>query len=167
MESCSPLRLKYNILGAFSLIWLKIWCLWPYQAWLGYYLRILVAWVQTDLLECISIVVSSTLFSYLCREHFTCLYSCSLVACLFVGNIHYWEALSDWTPLTLLYTFISPLHTSHLQKNVIIYCCLRFPPLGGAMIRESVFWLITHIYFVTHSKNLYTSVHWIMLNLMI
>ena len=41
----------------------------------------------------------------------------------------------------------------------------QFPPLGGTIIKESVFWLITHIYFVAHSKSLYPLIHWIVLNL--
>ena len=35
-------------------------------------------------------------------------------------------------------------YTSHLPKNFTIYCCLQFPPLGGPIIKESAFWLITH-----------------------
>ena len=46
-------------------------------------------------------------------------------------------------------------YKSHLAKNVIIYCRPEFPPLGGAVIKESAFWLITPIYFVAHSKTLY------------
>ena len=34
---------------------------------------------------------------------------------------------------------------SHLPKKFIIYCHPQFPPLGGAIIKESVFWLITHL----------------------
>ena len=34
---------------------------------------------------------------------------------------------------------------SHLAKHFIIYCRPEFPPLGGAVIKESAFWLITHI----------------------
>ena len=45
-------------------------------------------------------------------------------------------------------------YTSHLPNNVLIYCRPQFPPLGGSKINESVFWLITHIYFVAHSKTL-------------
>ena len=37
-------------------------------------------------------------------------------------------------------------YTSHLPKNVIIYCRPQLPPLGGAIIKESTFQLITHIY---------------------
>ena len=36
-------------------------------------------------------------------------------------------------------------YTSYLPKNVIIYCRPQFPPLGGAIIKESAFWFITHI----------------------
>ena len=50
-------------------------------------------------------------------------------------------------------------YKSHLAKNFMIYCHPEFPPLGGAIIKESVFWLISPIYFVTHSKTLYPRVH--------
>ena len=36
-------------------------------------------------------------------------------------------------------------YRSHLVKNVIIYHRCDFPPLGGAIIKESAFWLITAI----------------------
>ena len=42
-------------------------------------------------------------------------------------------------------------YTSHLPKNVIIYCRPQLPPLGGAIIKESTFQFITHIYFVARS----------------
>ena len=42
---------------------------------------------------------------------------------------------------------------SHLSKNFRLYCQLQFPPLGGARIKESAFWLITHILCLTF-KNL-------------
>ena len=58
-------------------------------------------------------------------------------------------------------------YTSHLLKNVMIYCRPRCPRLGGAIVKESAFWLITHRYFVTHSKTLYPRIHWIVLNLVI
>ena len=53
--------------------------------------------------------------------------------------------------------------SSHLPKNFIIYCCPWFPPLGGAIIKESGFWLKTHIYFVAHSKTFYPHIHWTVL----
>ena len=34
-------------------------------------------------------------------------------------------------------------YLSHLPKNVIIYCRPQFPPLGGAIINKSGFWLMT------------------------
>ena len=43
-------------------------------------------------------------------------------------------------------------YKSHLAKNFLIYCHSEFPPLGGAVIKESAFWLITRIYFVAYSK---------------
>ena len=46
-------------------------------------------------------------------------------------------------------------YKSRLAKNVIIYCRPESPPLDGAVIKESAFWLITPIYFVAHSKNVY------------
>ena len=55
-------------------------------------------------------------------------------------------------------------YTSHLLKNVIIYCRPQFPGLG-AIIKKSAFWLLTPIYFVAHSKTLYPHIHWIVLNL--
>ena len=39
-------------------------------------------------------------------------------------------------------------YMSHLPRKFMIYCRPPFPPLGGAIIKESAFWLITHIYFV-------------------
>ena len=72
--------------------------------------------------------------------------------------------------MILYYLFFSlPEHTtpqnspnlkckSHLAKNVIIYCCPEFPPLGGTVIKESSFWLMTPIYFVAHSKTLYVCI---------
>ena len=56
-------------------------------------------------------------------------------------------------------------YKSHLAKNFIIYCRPEFTPLGGAVIEESAFWLITPIHFVAHSKTLYPCVQWIVLNL--
>ena len=55
-------------------------------------------------------------------------------------------------------------YTSHLLKNVIIYCRPQFPGLG-AIIKKSAFWLLTPIYFVAHSKTLYPHIRWIVLNL--
>ena len=49
-------------------------------------------------------------------------------------------------------------YMSHLPKNFIIYCRPRFPPLGGVIIKESAFGLITLIYFIAHSKTLYPCV---------
>ena len=45
-------------------------------------------------------------------------------------------------------------YKSHLAKNVLIYCRSEFPPLGGTVIKESAFWIITLIYFFAHSKPL-------------
>ena len=56
------------------------------------------------------------------------------------------------------------VYTSHLLKNFITYCRSQFPSLGGAIIKESVFCIITHTYFVPHSKTLYPRVHWIVVN---
>ena len=42
----------------------------------------------------------------------------------------------------------------HLAKNCIIYCRPKFPPLDGAIIKESAFWLIIPIYCVAHLKTL-------------
>ena len=50
------------------------------------------------------------------------------------------------------WTCLKTHQTWNISHNFIIYCCPEFPPLGGAIIKESVFWLITPIYFVTHSK---------------
>ena len=41
-------------------------------------------------------------------------------------------------------------YTSHLPKMFIMYCCPQYPPLGATIIKESAFWLTTHIYFVAH-----------------
>ena len=41
---------------------------------------------------------------------------------------------------------------SNLAKNVIIYCHSEFPPLGGAVINESMFWLITPKYLLHIQK---------------
>ena len=49
-------------------------------------------------------------------------------------------------------------YKSHLAKNFIFYCRPEVPPLGGAVIKHSAFWLISPIYFVAHSKTLYPRV---------
>ena len=49
-------------------------------------------------------------------------------------------------------------YKSHLVKNCMIYCCPQFSPLGGTIIKESAFWLITPLHFVTHSKTLYQQI---------
>ena len=49
-------------------------------------------------------------------------------------------------------------HCLYISQSIVV--------LRGAVIKESVFWLITHIYFVTHWKTLYPPVHWIVLNLL-
>ena len=36
-------------------------------------------------------------------------------------------------------------YMSHLLKNIIMYCCPQFPPQGGAIIKGSAFWIITHV----------------------
>ena len=56
---------------------------------------------------------------------------------------------------------------SHLAKIFIIYCRPEFPPLGGAVIKHSAFWLITPIYFVAHSNSLYPRVQWSGLSLVV
>ena len=43
-------------------------------------------------------------------------------------------------------------YKSILAKNFIICCHPEFPPLGSAIIKESAFWLITPIYFVSHDN---------------
>ena len=48
----------------------------------------------------------------------------------------------------------------HLPKNCICFC-LEFPPLSGAIDKESAFCLITPIYFVSHSKTIYPCSRWI------
>ena len=55
----------------------------------------------------------------------------------------------------------------NLPRIFTIYCHPEFPPLGGAIITERVFVLITPIYFITHSKTLYPRDHLIELNLVI
>lgn len=47
-------------------------------------------------------------------------------------------------------------YSSHLPKMFRFYCRCEFLPLGVTIIKESVFWLKTHIYFVAYSK---TSIH--------
>ena len=58
---------------------------------------------------------------------------------------------------------------THLQSQIkpwllfgesftLIYCHHGFPP-PSPIIEESAFWLITPIYFITHSKTLYPRVH--------
>ena len=49
-------------------------------------------------------------------------------------------------------------HCLYISQSIVV--------LRGAVIKESVFWLITHLYFVTHWKTLYPPVHWIVLNLL-
>ena len=51
----------------------------------------------------------------------------------------------------------------HLPKNCICFC-LEFPPLSGAIDKESAFCLITPIYFVSHSKTIYPCIRWILVN---
>ena len=43
-------------------------------------------------------------------------------------------------------------HQSWNIRHTCHYCHHRLPPLGGATIEESAFWLVTHIYFVAHAK---------------
>ena len=53
-----------------------------------------------------------------------------------------------------LNNFIWHTHQSW-WKIFIIHCHHEFLPLGGAITKESVFWLLTPIYLITHSKTLY------------
>ena len=74
-----------------------------------------------------------------------------------------------------------------LLSQVIIFHCLNIPKLTklgiyvtpaekfhnlllssiATIIKDSAFWLITHIYFVAHSKTLYPRIHSILLNVII
>ena len=81
----------------------------------------------------------------------------ALVIFFFVPNDHIFHCLNI------------PQNSSNLEYKwnirFIIYCRPECPQLGGAIVKESAFWLITPIYFVTHLKTLYTHIQWIVLSL--
>ena len=51
-----------------------------------------------------------------------------------------------------MFNELTKLINIHHTYWKIIYCHCEFPPLGGAIIEASPFWLITPIYFIAHSK---------------
>ena len=87
--------------------------------------------------------------------------ACSFIFFFFVLNDHIFHCLN------MPQNSPNLEYKSHLPTLFIIYCLPKFPPLGGAVIKESAFWLITPIYFVAHSKTLYPRIQWIVLNLVV
>ena len=87
--------------------------------------------------------------------------ACSFIFFFFVLNDHIFHCLN------MPQNSPNLEYKSHLPTLFIIYCLPKFPPLGGAVIKESAFWLITPIYFVAHSKTLYPRIQWIVLSLLI
>ena len=64
----------------------------------------------------------------------------------------YFLNIDFFIPNTLIFHCLNIPQNS---SNSIVYCLLsrpQFQPLGGAIIKASVFWLISHTYFVAHSK---------------